>query len=149
MPETPNQEMQHLLSGLPPRYNNCLHYLAAPYSHPDPEVRAARLAAITAAAAAQINAGVTIFSPLTYTRLLTEAGAAPKSWYDFDLQFLAKSDRLAILTLPGWEQSSGIILEAGFAQARGLPIYHLDWHANCPGLTPEQSAAIERGLALY
>lgn len=102
---------------LPPRP---LVYIASPLTHPDPAVLTARQTAAADYAALLVNQGVIAYAPVTYTRLLTELGAAPPDWYQFDLHFLARADELRILTLPGWEQSYGVQLERQFAAERNI-----------------------------
>ena len=62
-------------------------------------------------------------SPMVYLGELAFRGVhPPQGWYAFDLQFLARSDELLVLQLPGWEESKGVLVEIAAAQARGIPI---------------------------
>ena len=61
--------------------------------------------------------------PLVYAGELAQRGFhAPQGWYAWDLQFLARSDELLVLQLPGWEESKGVLVEIAAAQARSIPI---------------------------
>ena len=63
---------------------------------------------------------------MVYTSELHLAGANGENWYDFDLAFLARSSRMVVLKIPGWDRSRGILVEIGFALARGIPIYGME-----------------------
>ena len=98
-----------------------LLYIASPMTHPDPAVALARQEAAAAYAALLINQGELAYAPVAYTHLLTELGANPPGWYQFDLHFLARADELRLLTLPGWPDSYGVRLERHFARERRIP----------------------------
>ena len=103
------------------------YYIASPYDHPDPAVMAQRVENVTKAVLHIIENWTHInpFSPVIYTSQLVEAGLkTPKEgWYHFDLSNLKKADALFILELDGWQASTGISIEIGFALGQGLPIY--------------------------
>lgn len=102
-------------------------YLAIPYSHYDPEVKQWRYEQVTAAAAFLISKGFSsVYSPITHTHPVDRVMAVKSDhafWVQkFDLPFLLNSKKLMILTLPGWELSTGIRLEMQTAQEAGIPI---------------------------
>lgn len=103
-----------------------LIYLAAPYGHEDPVVMAQRREAITAATKRMIRGGLRVFSPITYSAELHPDGEPPDGWYEFDLEFVRRSDMVAVLTLPGWKESRGVGLEIDLAEELGLPVYSVD-----------------------
>ena len=105
-----------------------LWYVACPYSHCDPKVVQQRVADLkTCVARITELYGAVPFSPIMYTLSLQEAGVKPTTggWYQFDLAFLRKADRLIVLEFEGWETSVGVALEIAFAQAQNLPIVYL------------------------
>jgi hypothetical protein len=107
-------------------------YLAAPYSHDDPKVRAWRYEMATTAAAHILAAGKNVFSPLTLTHPLDVAlqreGKEVNSeyWVAFDEPYMAMCSGIVILKLDGWESSRGIAHEINFFASRKLPVYFMD-----------------------
>ena len=104
-----------------------LQYLAQPYSHPNPEVTAARAAAAVSATVWLIGQGHVVYSPIAQSQALEAAGAAPPAgWYGYDLAVLRRCQGLIILQLPGWQQSAGVRMETAAALALGLPVSYAD-----------------------
>ena len=103
-----------------------LTYVASPYWDPDPEVIRARRRQALEATIRLVNQRITAFCPVVYTSELHLAGAHGENWYDFDLTFLARAERMVVLKIPGWDKSRGILIEIGFAKARGIPVYGMD-----------------------
>jgi hypothetical protein len=101
-----------------------LAYLASPYSHPDPLVKQMRLAIVNRVAAELLSQGMLIFSPLTYSVPLSQAGAHKGwvNWKEFDFAMIARCDKIIVLKLPGWEESTGVNEEIAYAKELGLPI---------------------------
>ena len=100
-----------------------LIYLASPFAHPSAAVREARLEAVRYVCGKMVDEGRIVLSPLVYAGELAVRGYhAPQGWYAWDLQFLARSDQLLVLQLPGWEHSQGVLVEIAAAQARNIPI---------------------------
>lgn len=129
MPEPNRPETPPLLDHLPLPDKGII-YVASPLTHPDPRVMQARIEAAAVYTADLISAGEIAFAPVSYSRLLTQvnadpgpaAGFDPHDWYQFDLHFLAIATELRLLTLPGWEQSSGVQLELHCAREWNIPI---------------------------
>lgn len=89
-------------------------YLAAPYTG-TPELQRER-AALTAQFAARLQlAGFSPFAPTVQgeqvEKLLPPGVSSPSFWMQFCLPWLAVSDTLLVLPLPGWEASKGIAEE--------------------------------------
>lgn len=104
-------------------------YLASPYSHSDPAVRAARFEAVCRAAAGLIRDGARIFSPIAHSHPIAQYGLADTPfayWQEMDEHMICACDELWVLTLDGWEQSVGVKHEIAFAEARGMPIRYLE-----------------------
>ena len=79
-----------------------------------------RAQAIAEYAAALTSSGTTIFSPVTFSRALSDHDAVPPDgWYVLDLHFLDKANRLIIMPLPGWDHSQGVITELAYAKSAG------------------------------
>lgn len=104
-------------------------YLAAPYSDPDRNVRVARVEAITKYAAKLFNSGKFVFSPLTHSHHIAEAGnmgLAWGTWREFDIEMLRKCDSMIVLKLDGWEKSNGVKAEVAEAIALSIPITYCE-----------------------
>ena len=68
-----------------------------------------------------------LFSPIvSFTGLQQPGDCSPAhGWYEFDLAFMRRCQQLAVLQLPGWDDSIGIALEIGAAIALELPIEYI------------------------
>ena len=80
-------------------------YLASPFSHPDPEVRKARVAAIAKITARLIAEGHIVFSPVAYTAEIQKDGDPPAGWYHFTLRQLAACTHLLVVKMDGWQKA--------------------------------------------
>ena len=108
-------------------------YLAGPYSHADSAVKQQRYEWLTEAAAIMVRDGVeSVYSPITHTHPMVccEAQLPPythtyERWLRFDFAFLAHCAALAIVMLPGWEESKGIGAETAYATLAGIPIQYV------------------------
>ena len=103
-------------------------YLASPYTHPDPAVRELRFQAACAATAALIHAGHAVYSPVVHSHPLTAYGL-PSEWAFWgrtDLPHLEICEELVVLTLDGWEESTGVQAEMRHARVLGKPVRYLE-----------------------
>jgi nucleoside 2-deoxyribosyltransferase len=102
-------------------------YLASLYSHADPAVREARYQAACRATAALLKAGLVVFSPIVHSHPLV-AFNLPTGW-DFweriDRAYLERCDELVVLTLEGWQESTGVQAEIALARGLGKPVRFL------------------------
>jgi hypothetical protein len=106
-----------------------LTYLASPYSHPDPEVRAARFRAVCQVAAVLMARGEFVYSPITHTHPIAQCGELPTGfdfWREYDRRMLAACDDIAVVRMKGWQESAGIAAELLIAGELGLPVRWLD-----------------------
>jgi nucleoside 2-deoxyribosyltransferase len=105
-----------------------LIYLASPYSSDNPAVMENRHAAACTAAASFMAGGLVVFSPIAHTHILSRSLPSflrndHEFWMDQDLSILKKCDALAVLCLPGWEDSRGVKEELAFAKKQHLPTF--------------------------
>jgi hypothetical protein len=106
-----------------------LTYLACPYSHPDRAVRVARFEAANRAAAVLMQDGHKVFSPISHTHPIAEAGDLPKGWdfwEAFDRAYLAISGKVVVLQIDGWDTSKGVAAEIQIAGEMGIPVEYVD-----------------------
>jgi hypothetical protein len=103
------------------------YYLASPYSHPDPALRAVRFHEAQLAAWKLMQFGVTVYSPIAAWHPAVEKFGAPTdadSWWQHNKGFLFKSDGVIVLTLAGWKESIGVGQELEYAKEHALRIYY-------------------------
>lgn len=104
-------------------------YLASPYTSPIEQLRVARYEAVCAAAAAMLQEGFLVFSPIAHSHPLA-AYALPvefEFWQRHCLSFLEKwASELCVLTLPAWRDSVGVAAEIDCALKLGLPVFLRD-----------------------
>jgi len=104
-------------------------YLAAPYVHKNPDIRAQRVEAVNKKAAELMMSGNLVFSPLSHSHPISEHCVVDPCDHDFwlrqDLWILAICDEFHILCLDGWTESRGIDTEYQRAQDLRKPVvYH-------------------------
>lgn len=103
-----------------------LIYLACPYSDPSEEVRLQRVVEADRVAGMLVGHGYAVFSPISYSHRLVKSVPASfgDGWYEFDLEFLRRSDLVMLLQLPGWEDSRGVALERREANKWGILVVY-------------------------
>lgn len=111
-------------------------YLACPYTAKDAqdeaeaeEIREARFRTVSAVAGMLMKQGVIVFSPITHSHIIANEQEMPttwKFWREQDLEFLKRSQRLVVLTLPGWEESEGVTEEIKTAKQLDIEVEYLD-----------------------
>ena len=101
--------------------NNTKIYLAAPFNHPNPKVREARVEAVNKKAAELMEQGYLVFSPLSHSYPISKYCTVDPCDNDFwlrqDLWILKTCDEFHILCLKGWWESKGIKAEMAYAKA--------------------------------
>ena len=100
-------------------------YLACPYSDPDRAVRVMRFEYANRAAAKLMREGAFVFSPISHTHPIAEAGTLPGDWNywrAYDTAMIAACDKLIVLKAPGWDKSEGVLAEMEIAAEHGLPV---------------------------
>lgn len=104
-------------------------YLAAPYSHPDEDIRIARYNEISSMTVKiMMEDGDHVFSPITYAHpLAVKFGLSGgwDFWQSFDMEFIRRCDAVAVYMLKGWRESVGVNAEIQFAKEIGKPIWYL------------------------
>lgn len=92
-------------------------YLASPYSHPDPNVREQRFHEACRVSAALLSLGLNVFSPIAHSHPMVQFGLPTnwEFWAQLDRDFLNRCDLLAVLTMPGWQDSRGVAAEMKLA----------------------------------
>ncbi len=106
-----------------------LAYLAVPYSHKDRAVIVERFNAVNKVAAKLMASGQYVFSPISHTHPIADAGDLPRGWefWDgYDRVMISACDKLIVLQLDGWKESIGVQAEIKIATELGIPIEYID-----------------------
>jgi hypothetical protein len=107
-----------------------LYYLASPYSHKNPFIRAYRYLAVDYAAAVLTDQGFRLLEPISMCHHKT-VNYNMESGYEFwkvrDRGFIDVSDGVIVLTMPGWLRSIGVMDEIDHANDQDKPVYELPW----------------------
>lgn len=99
-------------------------YLASPYTHPLHEVRSDRVRAASQCAAALMELGHVVFSPITHghqvaDHLPEDLAHDHEFWMGQCLPMLGACQKLYILPLRGWRESRGLGEEIAWARREG------------------------------
>lgn len=109
-----------------------LIYLAAPYTDSNYLVQSKRAGQAAKAAARLMSQGYHVFAPTVHGHQIdkwthaTEYDIAYSHWIATGLDFLERSELMYVLTLPGWDQSTGVKGEIALAWRLEKPIFLLD-----------------------
>ncbi len=104
------------------------YYLASPYSHPSPKVRAKREKDVTILAGHLIFLGIIVFPPITSSVQISKRhnfGGSWTHWKENDLTFVENSVGLIVHKQPGYDISVGVKAEIRAARKLKMPIFYL------------------------
>jgi len=104
-------------------------YLACPYSSSYHALKVQRTLAADKAAAKLMSAGFLTFSPISHSHGIATNGGLPGDWnfwQEYDEEFIAFARTLVVLTIPGYETSTGVAAEKKIADEIGRPVYYWD-----------------------
>ena len=88
-----------------------IEYLAIPYTDPDESVRDFRASLSDIVCADLMNKGRIIFAPISSCHHIAKVYGLPKDWEfwkKIDEEFIRASKKLLVITLDGWEESTGV-----------------------------------------
>lgn len=105
-----------------------LVYLAVPYSHEDPEVRAYRFSEVNKQACRLMNEGYIVYSPISHGHAIALSGDLPVTWDYWEescIAYLSYSHKLVVLCLDGWEESQGVQAEITIAKSMNITLEYL------------------------
>lgn len=124
-------------------------YVASPYTPTGPDhdsVREQRVKQAGEVAAHMIKNGIAAIAPIPFF----EAGARayhdgpidpPEGYYDYDLRILKRCDATVVLTIEGWERSTGIDIEVRESLRLDMPV-RLLMYDHFSSLDPDGQAAL-------
>lgn len=100
-------------------------YLATPFSHKDRHVMLERFNVVNKVAAKLMANGYIVYSPISHTHPISEAGSLPTDWEfwkEQDSPFLEWCDELWVLVVNGWRDSVGVQAEIEEARELNKPV---------------------------
>ncbi len=105
-------------------------YVASPYWHADPDVRAERVNTAALTTLSLINAGVFAYSPVVHSKLLVDVAIAHDEepseavWRAHGLGMIASFSVLLVLEMDGTSLSTGVSAEVETARKRSIPVVY-------------------------
>ena len=112
-----------------PHNKGDLIYLATPYTHVDKTVMVDRFNRVNKVAAKIMEQGKYVFSPISHTHPIAEAGVLPRGWdfwSDYDRVMISRCTCLYVLMIDGWKESKGVQAEIELAKHYDLPVVYID-----------------------
>ncbi len=102
-------------------------YLAAPYSHPNENIKAERMRRFYEIDANLNKAGYFTVSPLHKVETCKQGGLADdwNFWSEYSYKLLAICDAMMVITLDGWEQSVGLQAEIEYCNKNKIPVQYI------------------------
>ena len=107
-----------------------LIYLASPYTHEDKHIQTLRFIEVCRVAGRMLEAGHHLFVPISMSHPIQEYAGTKGTWEfwkEYDEKILGKCDELWVVTMPGWEKSTGVQAEIKFATENGIPITYIPY----------------------
>jgi len=106
-----------------------IEYLGTPYLHDDEEVMQFRAEISDMICADLMKQGRFIYAPISSCHHIAKKYGLPRDWQfwkGMDEEFVSICKRLLIITLPGWEKSTGLTAERGIAKRESIPCEFID-----------------------
>jgi nucleoside 2-deoxyribosyltransferase len=107
----------------------CKVYLASPYTHNDKAVMEERFINACKAAGRLLCAGFKVFSPIAHSHPIAQVHDLPVDyafWSKYNLSWISWADRLYVLRLDGWKESTGVQKEIEYALLLDKPIVYME-----------------------
>jgi len=109
--------------------NNSLIYLACPYSHKDKSVQEERFHASNRAASKLMCEGEFVFAPISQCHPMSVDACLPghwEFWKAFDIAMIARCQKLIVLMVDGYKESTGVNAEIKIATDFGIPVEYME-----------------------
>lgn len=116
-----------------------LIYLASPYTYKGDDntvredVEHGRFLDACRCAAMMTRRGLYVFSPIVHSHPMATRYVLPTDfafWCAHNRRWIDACDELAVLTINGWRESTGIAGELEYALSRGKRVWHVDLDGN-------------------
>lgn len=105
-----------------------MKYLAAPYSHPDPTVREARMKVFYEYDAKLMREGHFTVSPLAKVATAKHSDIPDTwdYWEQYSYELLSRCDGMYVLMFDGWDQSTGVTAELKYCTEHNIPVTFIE-----------------------
>jgi len=106
-----------------------IEYLAIPYSDDDNDVMDFRAELSDIVCADLMNQGRLVYAPISACHHIAKKYGLPRDWKFWkymDEEFVRICKKMSIITLDGWEVSTGVQAEIALAEKDGIPIEYID-----------------------
>jgi hypothetical protein len=104
-------------------------YLATPYTHDDPAVRAGRFRVVNRVAAQMMARGEHVFSPISHTHEMSIQHGLPHDWNYWAENcrvMVSACSRMVVVKQHGWQESVGVRAEIELAESLGMPVEYVE-----------------------
>jgi hypothetical protein len=104
-------------------------YLTTPYSSKNPVIMEERFEKASEINARLMNQGLVVYSPIAHCHPLAMKYGLPTNWEfwkHFDEDLIARSEKLLVVKMEGWETSVGVQAEIQYARSIGKPIEFME-----------------------
>ena len=111
------------------RFLSDIEYLAIPYSHKDEKVMDYRASVSDFICSKLMKNGRLIYAPISSCHHIAKKYGLPRNWEfwkHLDEEYIKICKRVVVITLPGWEISTGVTAEIELANIYGIPVEKLD-----------------------
>jgi len=102
-----------------------IEYLALPYSDANSKVMDFRAAVSDIICADLMNQGRTIYAPITSCHYIAKSYGLPRNWEfwkKMDEEFVRICKKVLVVTLKGWQDSTGVTAELKIASEHNIPV---------------------------
>lgn len=102
-------------------------YISAPYSHPDKSVIEKRMGSVYKHFAALMMQGHVPVTPLMAHEVVMRHPVPSDSafWENYSLTLLSRCNKMVVLMIDGWEDSSGVSYEIDYCKKNNIPIEYV------------------------
>lgn len=106
-----------------------IEYLAIPYTHEDKYVMDWRAEVSDFVCSELMKEGRIIYAPISSCHHIAKKYGLPRNWEfwaKLDTAFIKASEKIIVITLPGWKTSTGVNAEIKIAEENNIEIEYLD-----------------------
>lgn len=103
-------------------------YLASPYSHKDPGVRALRYREALRCTAWLLRQQIWVYSPIVHSHEVGRIHELPfeyEFWHAYNSAMILAAKEIWVLTIQGWRSSRGIEAEIEFAKKENFVVQEI------------------------
>jgi hypothetical protein len=119
-----------------------IEYLAIPYTDKDESIMDFRAEISDIICADLMKQGRLIYAPISSCHHIAKKYGLPRNWEfwsSMDEQFVSMCKKFLIVTLPGWEKSTGVTEEHKIAKREGIEVGFIDPEPYIKQLEKEKS----------